>query len=91
MANARDVGVASCKTAKATGSKLEGHMMTDKPTWRYRVVRDNTDYLTIHEVHTDPSVGMTVNPVCPGGHSLEELRGDIELMLRALGEEVLDD
>lgn len=61
-------------------------------TWNYRVMRHGNGWLAIHEVHYfDDGKGMncTVRPVDVSGESIEELRGDLERMMRALDEPIL--
>jgi hypothetical protein len=76
-----------------------------KVSWRYRVVRKDVpdlyssgnveEIFTIHEHYTGDIYGekgiITVRPMHPQGESVEELRRDIELMLKAFDHPVLED
>lgn len=66
-------------------------------SWNYRVVKGESKgeiYYNVREVYyeddTDHIVGMTYGGTGIG-NTVEELRSDLELMLRALDKPVLDD
>lgn len=63
-------------------------------SWRYRVIQTDTEdclLFRIHEVYTDADPGLTWTEEAmePMGETLDELRSDLEAMLRALDEPVL--
>jgi hypothetical protein len=65
--------------------------------WNYRVIRYDNDeynvdpYFSIHEVyyHENGELSWSVNSIKPQGESPEELRADLELMLKALDKPVM--
>lgn len=61
-------------------------------TWNYRVLRREGNF-AIHEVFYEDGkpTSCTEDPVAPFGEdTLEELRHDMEMMMRALSKPVLD-
>ena len=69
--------------------------------WNYRVMRKSfptlnnemEEWYRIHQVHynrNDKIEGHTVKGVAPGGSSLEEIKKDIDLMLKAFDKPVLE-
>ena len=64
--------------------------------WNYRVVRteeEQYDSYQLYEVYYDDDgkiEGMTENAMQPYGESLEELQNDLEYMMEALKQPVLD-
>ena len=70
----------------------------DNMSWTYRVMRHvggkgakKWYFYTIHEVYDDlGKISWTETEVSPCGESLEELRGDLEMMLAGTKKPVLD-
>lgn len=68
-------------------------------TWNHRVFRQTTrfdgDWFTIREAFYDKDKetphSWTTDAIAPGGSSVEELRENLERMLRALDKPVLDE
>ena len=64
--------------------------------WNHRVMKskDGDDaYYQIHEVYYDKEGkvdGYTARGTSPGGSSLQELKEDLERMLKSLDKEILD-
>ena len=60
--------------------------------WNYRVMRYQDGALGVHEVfYTDGQpTSCTENPIGAVGDDLEELRCELEAMLRGLDAEILD-
>jgi hypothetical protein len=64
--------------------------------WNHRVMKSkdgDDDYYQIHEVYYDKDDkvnGYTARGTLPCGNSLEELREDLERMLKSLDKEILD-
>lgn len=59
--------------------------------WDYRVIEHNGMF-TIHEVYYNDRgdiTSMSQDPMGPSGDTLEELKGDMEYFLQALGLPVL--
>ena len=65
-------------------------------TWNYRIVSEKApegEFLQLYEVYYDDDGkinGMTENPMKPYGESVEELQNDLEYMMEALKQPVLD-
>jgi hypothetical protein len=64
-------------------------------SWNHRVMKQkdgDDDWYQIHEVHykDDKVHGYTKNGTTVAGHSIEELRWNLEKMLEALDKEILD-
>lgn len=62
-------------------------------TWNYRVLRYQSGDVGIHEVYYDDdgkAVSCTVDEIGAMGADLDELRSDLEHMMRALSLPVLD-
>lgn len=62
--------------------------------WEYRVIRDKDGEHAIHEVNSRDSgeiVGWTAEPMAPVGDTVAELRLEIEMMLQALDQPVLEE
>jgi hypothetical protein len=68
-------------------------------TWNYRVIHRNDDptllyedVYAIHEVYyeDDVPVSMAVDPSCPQGETIEELREDLEHYRTALDKPILE-
>ena len=63
--------------------------------WRYRVLRSkaNVDRYGVHEVYhlEDGEISWTKDPVHPAGDTPEELREELNMMLAALDEPVLEE
>jgi hypothetical protein len=66
-------------------------------TWNYRVIRHhdkktNVDFHTIHEVyyHGEKPSMVSENPMHPFGETVEELKKDMELFMKAFDKPVLD-
>ena len=64
--------------------------------WNHRLIRrggpGEDPWYRIHEVYYDDSgkiSGWTIDPVEPFGETVEEIRQELEAMLRACGEPVL--
>jgi hypothetical protein len=63
--------------------------------WNHRVMKHKDredDFFTIHEVYYDKEgkvYGYTTKGSSAGGNSLQELREDLERMLKSLDKEVL--
>ncbi|MBI5103130.1 MAG: hypothetical protein HZB33_15045 [Nitrospirae bacterium] len=67
--------------------------MTERPSsyWNYRVI-ENEEVFRIHEVYYNSKgeiTGFSENPITPLGETLDELRGDLEYYIQALGRPVL--
>lgn len=62
-------------------------------SWTYRVIQTDTEdgpLFRIHEVYTEPKgLSWTEEAMEPMGETLDELRSDLEAMVRALDEPVL--
>jgi|TARA_R110002167_G_scaffold147043_1_gene339026 hypothetical protein len=64
--------------------------------WNHRVMKQkdgDDDYYQIHEVYYKKNGkvdGYTARGTSPCGNSLQELREDLELMLKSLDKEILD-
>lgn len=65
-------------------------------TWNYRIIKEtinNTIHYSIHEVYYDengaPSF-FSENPITPYGEYLDDLKKDLQLMLKAFDKPVLD-
>ena len=61
--------------------------------WNYRIVRDDTGFLTVREVYYDEKGnpnGMT-SEVSPGGETLREFKSCMKLYKQALKRPVLDE
>ena len=66
--------------------------------WNNRVMRReckgyDEEWFEIHEVYYDDNdevEGYTKDAIAPGGHSIEELRRELERMLACLDKPVLD-
>lgn len=66
-------------------------------TWNHRVMKrktDDGDWFTIHEVYYDmdrsDKLSWTESEIAPAGHSIDDLRIELELMLACLEKPVLD-
>lgn len=65
-------------------------------TWNYRVLRHiytEETWLAIHEVYYDDDNNpdcCTVDPIEPGGETLEELKSDLEHISKACEKPILD-
>ena len=65
-------------------------------TWNYRIVSEKApegEFLQLYEVYYDDDgkiKGMTENAMKPYGESVEELQNDLEYMMEALKQPVLD-
>lgn len=65
-------------------------------SWNYRVVKHEDEHEVwygLHEVYYDEEHnpdGFSEKPIDPRGTTVEELRGDIDLMLQAFNRPVLD-
>jgi hypothetical protein len=63
-------------------------------SWNYRVIRsvdrDGTEMYAIHEMYYGPPDGPTADPVPVLGESLDDLRGTLEKMAKALYEPILN-
>lgn len=65
--------------------------MSDEMTWDHRVMRREDGFLEIHEVYYEgEKVSWTENATYPCGETLEEVRLDLERMLRCLEKPILD-
>lgn len=67
--------------------------MTERPSsyWNYRVI-ESEEVFRIHEVYYNKKGEITAfseNPITPLGDTLDELKGDLEYYLQALGRPVL--
>ena len=70
-------------------------------SWNHRVIKKrfcsefiNEEWYEIHEVYYNKHgkvEGMTENAVYPGGRTIDELRSELEMMLKCLEKDVLDD
>lgn len=64
-------------------------------SWNYRIVKttfEQGDRYAIHEVYYDTNgnpTSHTVEPACPIGETIEELRVEMELYLKAMDRPVL--
>lgn len=65
--------------------------------WNYRVIKKREKYGDVYYIHEayyegdDPRPTMiSENPIAPLGDSLEELKGDLEYMVNALADPVID-
>lgn len=64
-------------------------------SWNYRIVKttfEQGDRYAIHEVYYDESgnpTSRTVEPCCPIGDTLEELRAEMERYLQAMNKPIL--
>jgi len=68
--------------------------------WNHRVIRHKDDkgnvWYQIHEVYYDEKDGkyhptsVTVDSIAPYGEDVEELRSTLEMMIKCLGDPVLD-
>lgn len=64
--------------------------------WNYRIIKTEKDdlcYYAIHEVYYNSDgqiVASTVDPVFPGGSTVEELREDLRLYLLALDAPIIN-
>lgn len=62
--------------------------------WNYRIVQkthNESTYFGIYEVYYDDDtiVSYSLEPIDPYGDTIEDLRGDIDLMLKAFNTPVL--
>lgn len=66
--------------------------MADVETWNYRVVRKN-GLLGIHEAYYDEGgmvTGLSVDPLTPTYDDVTELKVNLELMLSAIDDGIID-
>ena len=68
--------------------------------WNHRVVHkeiqcgsEKEDWYAIHEVYYDENEkieGITENSIAPGGNTAEELKNELERMIKCLEKEILE-
>jgi len=71
-------------------------------SWNYRIMKRNSEnsdedtmneWFEIHEVYYDSNgkiEGYTQNAISPGGYNLDELKLDLNLILKSLEKPILD-
>lgn len=55
--------------------------------WNYRVIKHKNGEFHIHETYYSDKgkpISITVNPCAPYGESLQELKSDVKLFLKAI-------
>ena len=74
----------------------EAEYRVSRSAWNYRIVHKrcgDEDSFQIHEAYYDDDklVAVTENAVAAFGETHEELKADLEYMMKALGEPVLEE